>query len=390
MEKTILDPKIINNFKQAFMKRYYGFIVFDEMYVLGNVVGDRVNKAVSYINSLATECGDLCIRNEQELILFMVYACIIVDASKIMTEKTGVCKAFDFKDTFYFKDICRRAPINLSDGKELNDYQFFYRYLRSLVFAHPFGIEELDFLKNSHDKHYTYGIDISISHMSTIRISVMSLSGKYFDEPLLIPLSRMKDFIKFRYNLLQHATNFYLKQYNDIKNKCQEIHFNLHKSEIDIVNDVSEAMNKIQADTCFVNKLVKFLDTKIENEKNRDAVERFQNYIKEQVPIICKAFNEFNFEEIESIVLDITGEAISGIGEDTFTYLNEIENETNKSSPNLERVKHLLHLCNDSFASKWVDLNDNDIEDYNTVVVLYAAAFMETKRKLDNNEDKLQ
>ena len=125
--ETFLDQKNIDDFRNSINETE----IFrrDERYKdisnLFPVVMDRMDSCVSYLNNHATPP-----ETEEELLVFIMYSCMIIDALHQLFRSKPLDLKRPFKDNEdesykYFKETCMSAPLNLSNNDCPTDDKFF-------------------------------------------------------------------------------------------------------------------------------------------------------------------------------------------------------------------------------------------------------------------------
>lgn len=112
-------------------------------------VMDRLRTAVDYVNK-----HRYYPKSEEKFICFMAFACMIIDAPKMLAKKINTfvseqgiseeykVKLLSKKDKVLFKDICMKAPFNMTEQECPTDDEFF-EFFRSITFAHPYNTNRL-------------------------------------------------------------------------------------------------------------------------------------------------------------------------------------------------------------------------------------------------------
>ena len=167
---------------------------------------DRFDTVVKYINEHQKRPD-----SEEELIIFMVYSCIIKDGIDYIKKSLKIGKSEDRK---IFEYIYKKEPINIPDNVKFDDDKFF-SYFRSLIFAHPLYTSRSIPMSEENEIQYSPYIVMEPLYTTTFidPIGTAIYSNKReIMEPLLISFESLKEYIKDKYEEL-----------NDVLTKLKEI-----------------------------------------------------------------------------------------------------------------------------------------------------------------------
>lgn len=360
-EKTsLMDRSILNQLQTFVSDNYYLLSTSPEYKPLYNLlcaVTDRLTTAVDYINSNSNYP-----ENEQQLILFIAYSCMVYDAVGILKQKTLNIK---YKDptTHYFKKICMSAPLSLSENECLTDEEFF-EHFRSLSFAHPYETSRRKSIKDKFGVQYSP--IISVDHIGyPSHICVMIYSEKTPDTQLLhFDFDILKDYIKYRYSKLTEIIDWFNEKIEIMRSKVSTI--NVSSNTIEMLNEALRVLGEryINFDGR-IEMLIDFL--KYENifEENKRISDKYKGAIESMVPQICKYINEMDYESANKLIDDITCQNNNKLQEYDYCY-SKISDSYNDDSGTIWE----LHK---PFVDSWimvshipikVDVNTFDILDY--------------------------
>ena len=157
---------------------------------------DRVDDSVAFFNKLNDYSQNL-----DDIMLFMVHSCIVIDAVKEIMKKLDIIdEQRDEKN--YFKHICTNKPLYLVDSSCPTDIKFF-EYLRALVFAHPFETNRADFLREKNEIHYSPFLLSNVNNVKKDCIGIVIYSSKNSEtKTIYVAYDNLKAFIKSRYEQL--------------------------------------------------------------------------------------------------------------------------------------------------------------------------------------------
>ena len=147
-------------------------------YSLICAVLNRIDDSVNFLNS-----NDDKLSKDNDIILFIVHACMVVDAVKIMMKNLNM-NPDDYDEVNYFKSVCMSDALRVKETECIKDSKFF-EYFRSLVFAHPVDTSRAEFLKKQNEIHYSPFLLSEHNSMRKNSIGIMIYSSKTPDVKLL-------------------------------------------------------------------------------------------------------------------------------------------------------------------------------------------------------------
>lgn len=347
-------------------------------------VMDRVDSSVEYLNNHSH-----IPETEDDIMLFMVQACIINDAIKELMKQLQIND--DSKDDKkYFKNICMSEPLNIDEMNCPTDIRFF-EYVRSLIFAHPFETSRIQFLKNKKETHYSPFLISRSNGLSRNCIGIMVYSNQ---EPstlsLYIPFETIQNYIKNRYEMLNLAKNE-LKQRIENKNKeWKKKKINRNQSDTQILQEVYDTLNERFCDTYEIEFCIKFLKYQSDNKKNYDAVQTIKDLIVFLIPKICDSIENLDYDELANIVDKIVHTYPQNAYQ-MFSYDNEkIFNCLSEDVSYIRQELGLFCARNfaNQFAKKWVDI-DAETMSYDEIKLLtITACYLELQAEKEINNEQ--
>ena len=98
------------------------------------VVMDRLETSINYLNNHSNYPED-----DEKLITFMVFACMMTDGVKKLAENI-FHKKYDTDEKKYFLHTQQGKGLNINKEDFLSDDKMF-EYFRALIFAHPYNTD---------------------------------------------------------------------------------------------------------------------------------------------------------------------------------------------------------------------------------------------------------
>lgn len=341
----------------------------------------RFDQAVNYINKHQNR-----LKSEAELIIFMVYSCIIKDGIDYIKDVLKIEKSEDKK---IFENIYRKPPINIPEKEEFNDDKFF-SYFRSLLFVHPlFTNKSIPKQKEGEIQYSPYIlIDPQKKPLDDL-IKIKIYSNKREDKPFLsIPFKNLKEYIKVKYEELNQVIEGFRKIISEKEIKWKEHKVNRNQEDIDILKDCINILEERRIDTYGINELITYLTCENSLEENIENVNKYRNEIKKIIPSICDALDSYNHEEIYnivSVVLRTIPKAHQMMNyqlEKIFEYLNDY-NHIESMEWGLKQAE----AFSKKFAKKWVIIKPQEMDFDEIKMLIRVACYLEyMEQKEGKNE----
>ena len=343
---------------------------------------DRFDTAVKYINEHQKKPD-----SEEELIIFMVYSCIIKDGIDYIKNALKIGKSEDKK---IFENIYRKPPINIPEKEEFNDDKFF-SYFRSLLFAHPLYTNKA--IPNSLNGEIQYSPYILIDPIErplddSIGIKIYS-NKREIILFLLIQFKNLKKYIKGKYEELNLVIKGFREIIKEKEIKWKEHKVNRNQDDIGILKDCINILEERYIDTYGIKKLIIYLTCEISLEENIKNVNKYRNAIKRIIPSICDAIDSHDIKELYNIISYIlfirpeTDNKIHYQIENVYDYLNY----KNKYIYDIEWGLKKAGTFSKEFAKKWVNIKPQEMDFDEIKMLTQVACYLEyMEQKEGKNE----
>lgn len=343
---------------------------------------DRFDTVVKYINEHQKKPD-----SEEELIIFMVYSCIIKDGIDYIKKSLKIGKSEDRK---IFEYIYKKEPINIPDNVKFDDDKFF-SYFRSLIFAHPLYTSRSIPMSEENEIQYSPYIVMEPLYTTTFidPIGTAIYSNKReIMEPLLLSFESLKEYIKFKYEELNLVIEGFRKIIKEKEIKWKEHKANRNQEDIDVLKDCVNILEERYMDTDEVEKLITYLTCENSLKENIENVNKYRNEIKKIIPSICDALDSYNHEElynIVSVVLRAIPKAHQMMNyqlEKIFGYLNDY-NHIESMEWGLKQAE----AFSKEFAKKWVIIKPQEMDFDEIKMLTRVACYLEyMEQKEGKNE----
>ena len=344
---------------------------------------DRFDTAAKYINEHQKKPD-----SEEELIIFMVYSCIIKDGIDYIKKSLKIGKS---KDRKIFEDIYKKEPINISDNVQFDDDKFF-SYFRSLIFAHPLYTSRSIPMSEENEIQYSPYI---IENSLYIRIIPGLIGVKIYSnkreiiEPLLISFESLKEYIKGKYEELDDIITKFKQIIEEKETEWKKHKVNRDQEAVDVLKDCVNILGERYMDTYEIHDLITYLTCENSLKENIENVNKYRNEIKRIIPSICDAIDSHDIEELYSIISFIlfvkpkTNNKMHYHLEKVYNYLNY----KNKDIDDIKWGLKQAELFAQGFAKKWVVIKPREMSYDETKMLIQVACYLEyMEQKEGKNE----
>lgn len=344
---------------------------------------DRFDTVVKYINEHQKKPD-----SEEELIIFMVYSCIIKDGIDYIKKSLKIGKSEDRK---IFEYIYKKEPINIPDNVKFDDDKFF-SYFRSLIFAHPLYTSRSIPMSEENEIQYSPYIVMEPLYTTTFidPIGTVIYSNKReIMEPLLISFESLKEYIKGKYEELNLVIEGFREIIKEKETKWKEHKVNRNQEDIEILKDCINILEERYIETYEINKLITYLTCKNSLEENIENVNKYRNEIKKIIPSMCDAIDSHDIEEFFSIISFIL--YVRPNAHKTMHYqLEKIYGYLNYENDNRDDIEWGLKLAeafSKEFAKKWVSIKPQEMNFDEIKMLTQVACYLEyMEQKEGKNE----
>lgn len=344
---------------------------------------DRFDTVVKYINEHQKSPD-----SEEELIIFMVYSCIIKDGIDYIKKSLKIGKSEDRK---IFEYIYKKEPINIPDNVKFDDDKFF-SYFRSLIFAHPlYTSRSIPMSEENEIQNSPYIVMeplYTTTFIDPIGTAIYS-NKREIMEPLLISFESLKEYIKGKYEELYDVITKLKEIIEDKKTEWKKHKVNRNQEDIDVLKDCVNILEERYMDTDEVEKLITYLTCENSLKENIENVNKYRNEIKRIIPRICDAIDLHDIEELYSIISFIlfvrpkTDNKIHYNLEKIYDYLNY----KNKDIDDIEWGLKQAELFAQGFSKKWVVIKPREMGYDEIKMLIRVACYLEyMEQKEGKNE----
>lgn len=304
-----LKPEIIKNFRESINKSpiFYADEAHNKGWSLICAAMERVEDCVTYLNA----SNDRKLNSEVDFINFMNFCCIISDAiSKVLEwsrienkpEDESEDKLVYFKSPYnqFISKFHRAKKISYEPDDNMSDEKFF-KFLRSIIFAHPLDTSRSLSLKGG----TIYSPFVSVSQMLQIdcsnAICIMIYSDIADDMSITFSTNIINDYINSRYELLKTATSKVDENINSFNYTCSMRKVKMNLKPIDTLKDCIEILSKRYKDYTEISDAIAYLECKVGDSVNKAPVNQYIQNIILKIPTLCDWIDKGLLEDYETI-----------------------------------------------------------------------------------------
>lgn len=260
---------------------------------------DRFDTSVKYINE-----HQKTPKTEEELIIFIVYACIIKDGVEYIKRVLGINKSEDRK---IFEEVYRSEPINIGENQDFDDDRFF-EYFRSLVFAHPLSTNRSIPNPVKDERQYSPYIVMEPIWNTFFRdpIGAKVYSNKReIMPPVLISFNDLKKYIRYKFEEINDVIEEFQNIIDRKENEWKKRKVNRNQSSIDILKECKEILKERYIEYDNIEELINNLSCRSSIKENEKSIKRYRDAIIKIIPDICDALDNYNIDDVYDIVSTI-------------------------------------------------------------------------------------
>ncbi len=345
-----LDPQVITNFREVINSSpiFTHRKKLAEHWNLICAVMDRLEDSVVYLNKF----GSTFKHPEYELINFFAFADTVVTAVQALLAKlddTIYKKAIKGKEKEHWATTAESFIVQHDEkiGRITDDVaeripadDVFYKYLRSILAAHPFETTKGDradrtFLEDGEINYSPYVMknsQVAVNAKSETHLGLAIYSNK-FDMSLFFtfPFSALKNYINSRYVLLNYATEWAKKKISDAKSGWKSQKIDRSKSPTEQLKQIIDILERRYMPTHQEIEAIEYLNCDLTDKRNKDAVEKYRAYLVSTISCRCNEIenyeNEYSYPTSFDVAmyprLKIQGNGLDYYRQKVFNELND-------------------------------------------------------------------
>lgn len=389
--RGFLDQKVCREFRETINSS--PIFAYDPKYLaqynLCCAVMDRLDTCVERLNKYG-EYPD----SEEEFLVFMMFACMTIDAVKEILSELGVHGKKEpiygtEEDYKFFKKIYTESRIYNPDS-DIPDDDRFFEYLRSLMFAHPFETSRPKFLKKG-EKQFSPWVIVNYTALAfseypySVGVRIYTnMTEDIID--LRMPFGVLKDYIKSRYERLRMAIVWARKQITLAVGDWKKTKVSRNKAPLDTLIEIDQILSSRYVRCYSCKEAITYLGCQLTMEENAVSVERFRNAIISEIPAISDAVDALDNELVEEIFDRIFARPTKMHAmahyqlEKIFTHLHD-NAETYAASSGERWALFQANAFAEQFAKKWVTIQVYDMPYCEIKLLVRTACYLERQEQ---------
>lgn len=353
-------------------------------------VMDRLGTAVNYVNK-----HRYYPKSEEKFICFMTFACMIVDAPKLLAKKINAfileqgisdeCKVklSSEKDKVLFKDICMKAPFNMTEQECPTDNEFF-EFFRSITFAHPYNTNKL-FKKLGNQVSPWVNVYNRLNPLigskgiiSITMYSDLKDENNNSNHRIIVPFNDLKKYIKLRYENLKLITQWVESEILRNKSIWKSQGIVKGQTPVETLYNIKHALINQFQDTYEIDDCISYLTCNLTDESNANNVQKFRCALIDRIDNIYQCAAELDYSGLcEELEITYTRPKIMHQHayyqlEKIFCYLND-----NCDHGNIFWGRQQAHEFSKEFAKKWVTIDAKNMSFQEIKLLVTTACYLE-------------
>ena len=391
-----LDADLIGELREAINSSpiYWRDEKYHSFYNQVCAVMDRLRTAVDYVNK-----HRYYPKSEEKFICFMAFACMIVDAPKMLAKKINTfvseqgiseeykVKLLSKKDKVLFKDICMKAPFNMTEQECPTDDEFF-EFFRSITFAHPYNTNRLfkklgnqvsPWINVYNRSSFLIGLKgfIDIKMYSDLRDK-----NNNSNHSISVSFNDLKKYIKLRYENLKLITQWIESEVLRNKSIWKAQGIVRGQTPVETLYNIKQALTNQFQDTYEVDDCISYLACDLTDESNVDNVQKFRSALIDKIDTIYRYAIEVDYsglcKEMDIIYTrpEIMHQNAHYQLEKIFCYLND-----RSDYGNILWGRQQAHEFSKGFAKKWVTIDAENMSFEEIKLLVTTACYLEQEEQ---------
>ena len=352
-------------------------------------VMDRIDSASRYLNDHSNYPN-----NESDYLMFMNYACMIQDALiNIEHQLDGFKSSYPGAADEFFGTVFDISPLKKYSIIRPDDLLFF-RYLRSISFAHPFKTDKSKFLQKDIE-HYSPMVTFNSHYRPLVGyeecICILIYPNKGNDSFLYVPWESLLGFIQSQYELFSQFTTWITEKLEAqiTEWKTQKIDRSGTVPEIlqrliDLIHNRYDSFANPSVEDDYQNskawalyELLRDYTLELSDTSNAPSVEAYRKAISDSIPELCDILdNVGDWDEVTSRFLFAHPKTMhSGCGYE----LEKIHAMSEKNYTSIYVGRNFADDFSKGFARKWVHIDAHKMSVEEIQLLANVACYLEAQ-----------
>ena len=366
--KLVQDLRDVINKTDIFIKDP----IEKEKFNLICAIMDRFDSSINFLNENQTFP-----KSENDFINFLVHVSIIRDGINNVFE---VLRLEIKNDNKIFEQYYKRDLPNIN--KEINDDKF-YEYFRSLAFAHPFVTNRsipnvIDKTEIQYSPYVLTNLGYLWKDKNAVGIEVYSNRRNSFS--ISFPFEKLKEYVKWKYEMIVDIISEFEKIINRKEKIWREHKVKKNLSDIETLKDIKIILEERCINIDEINELMAYLTCECSLKENYESVEKFKNAIKDVIPKICNAIDNYK-HEVYDVVRDILYPRPKA-HQMMYYQIEKIYSCLNDDYGDVEWGLIQAEAFANEFAKKWVTINPRSMNFDEIKLLTGVACYLEYKEQM--------
>ena len=367
--KLVQDLRDVINKTDIFIKDP----IEKEKFNLICAIMDRFDSSINFLNENQTFP-----KSENDFINFLVHVSIIRDGINNVFE---VLRLEIKNDNKIFEQYYKRDLPNIN--KEINDDKF-YEYFRSLAFAHPFVTNRsipnvIDKTEIQYSPYVLTNLGYLWKDKTAVGIEVYSNRRNSFS--ISFPFEKLKEYVKWKYEMIVDIISEFEKIINRKEKIWREHKVKKNLSDIETLKDIKIILEERCINIDEINELMAYLTCECSLKENYESVEKFKNAIKDVIPKICNAIDNYKHEEVYDVVRDILYPRPKA-HQMMYYQIEKIYSCLNDDYGDVEWGLIQAEAFANEFAKKWATINPRSMNFDEVKLLTGVACYLEYKEQM--------
>ena len=383
MSVDFLDSQLCSNLDEILRSRdfmYNNLFPHNLLYAFR----DRISTSVRYLNKNADYP-----KSEEDFICFMVFACMVVDGIKEVTESLKIHNSLETSVLSF------HVYPELDFTNQLTDNEIFY-YLRSLIFAHPyetsrnktfskcFGTQVSPWVIVNRDLSYDKSIKNPIGLRTYTEIKDNNNSDT---RDIIISFDDLKTYIKSQFNRITLIVNDLKTKIQMQREEWKKVKINKNQSPVDILKEIESILSDRHQEVYNTQRLIDYLTIPLTCRENKENVGEYREAIIKATPDLCDAVDNMDNDQRGNIEDSLLHVPLIGMPENTRYYLEKIFNYLDEDN-DLSKIKDnheyglcmLKHFCR-NLADNWVTIKPESMSYKEIFLLVNTVLFLENREQ---------
>ena len=195
------------------------------------------------------------------------------------------------------------------------------------------------------------------------------------------PFEKLKEYVKWKYEMIVDIISEFEKIINRKEKIWREHKVKKNLSDIETLKDIKIILEERCINIDEINELMAYLTCECSLKENYESVEKFKNAIKDVIPKICNAIDNYKHEEVYDVVRDILYPRPKA-HQMMYYQIEKIYSCLNDDYGDVEWGLIQAEAFANEFAKKWVTINPRSMNFDEIKLLTGVACYLEYKEQM--------